>query len=110
QIVRVDALHALNAGPSAVADLKSALAEILATFRPGRASWLGRILTRRVDRILFAATKADHLHHRSHDRLEAILRRMTQTAIERAEFAGADVDVLAIASVRATREASVKRG
>ena len=110
QIVLVDALQALNAGPSAIADLESALSEILACFRPGRSSWLSRILTRRIDRLVFAATKADHLHHRSHDRLEAILSRLVQTAAERAAFAGAEVDVVALASVRATREATVKRG
>ncbi|MEJ8574414.1 YcjX family protein [Microbaculum marinum] len=110
QVVLVDALQALNAGPSAIGDLESALTEILACFRPGRSSWLSRILTRRVDRIVFAATKADHLHHRSHDRLEAILARIVRNAVERASFAGTEVDVVALASVRATREASVKRG
>ena len=38
----------------------------------------GRLLRldgRRIDRIVFAATKADHLHQANHDRLEAILRR-----------------------------------
>jgi len=110
QVVLVDALQALNAGPSAIADLEAALTEILACFRPGRSSWLSRILMRRVDRIVFAATKADHLHHRSHDRLEAILARIVQAAAERAAFAGADVDVVALASVRATREATVRRG
>src|SRR5690606_6596129 len=52
-------------------------------------------------------TKADHLHHRDHDRLEAILSRLVQRAIERAKFAGATVDVIALASVRATREGTV---
>ena len=42
------------------------------------------ILPRRIDRLLFAATKADHLHHTSHDRLEAILRWLTDKAIARA--------------------------
>jgi uncharacterized protein len=110
QIVLVDALQALNAGPSAIADLETALTEILACFRPGRGDWLSRILTRRIDRLVFAATKADHLHHRSHDRLEAILGRIVRSAAERAAFAGAEVDVVALASVRATREAIVKRG
>src|SRR5690606_12496699 len=59
------------------------------------------------DRILFAATKADHLHHGDHDRLEAILARIVQRAIARARFAGAAIDVLALASVRATREGTV---
>ena len=43
------------------------------------------MLRPRIDRILFAATKADHLHHVSHDRLEAILRLMVERAARRAE-------------------------
>ena len=54
-------------------DLEAALAAILACFRTGRARSLSALFRPRIDRILFAATKADHLHHASHDRLEAIL-------------------------------------
>ncbi|MEC9367230.1 MAG: YcjX family protein, partial [Pseudomonadota bacterium] len=104
QIVLVDALAAINGGPETAQDLEHALAEILASFRPGAGTSLSRMLFRRIDRILFAATKADHLHHTSHDRLEAILATLTHSAIERAQFAGAEIDVLALASVRATRE------
>lgn len=110
QIVLVDTLSALNAGSAAIHDLETALTDILGCFRPGRSSWLASILTRRIDRILFAATKADHLHHTDHDRLEAILRRLVARAIDRAEFAGADVQVLAVAAVRATREGEVRYG
>jgi predicted YcjX-like family ATPase len=110
QIVLVDVLEALNAGPAAMADLETALADILGAFRPGRASWLASILFRRIDRILFAATKADHLHQSSHDRLEAILKRLLGRAIARAKFAGAAVEVRAIAAVRATREGTVREG
>ena len=110
QIVLVDTLQALNGGAEAVADLESALAAILSAYRLGRANWLTGLVLRRIDRILFAATKADHLHHEDHDRLEEILARIVGRAVERAKFAGADVDVLALASVRATREGTVTRG
>ncbi len=110
QVVLVDALAALNAGPAAVRDLEAALADILGCFRTGRWTWASALVRPRIDRILFAATKADHLHHTSHDRLERILARMTEHAIKRAEFAGARVDVVALAAVRATREARVARG
>jgi predicted YcjX-like family ATPase len=110
QIVLVDALQALNGGRDAVADLESALADALSAFRVGSTNWLSGLVTRRIDRLLFAATKADHLHHEDHDRLEAILARMVARAAERARFAGTKVDVLALASVRATREGSVTRG
>jgi predicted YcjX-like family ATPase len=108
QIVLVDALAALNAGPLAVADLERALGDILAAFRVGANSWWSALFSPRADRVLFAATKADHLHHRDHDRLEAILARLTERAAERAAFAGARVEVVALAAIRATREATIR--
>jgi predicted YcjX-like family ATPase len=110
QIVLVDALSALNAGPQAVRDLETALTSVLSAFRVGANSWLSAMFRPRIQKILFAAAKADHLHHTSHDRLEAILRHLAEAAIERAAFSGAAVDVVALASVRATREASVRQG
>ncbi len=109
QIVLVDTLSALNAGPDAVVDLNSALTDILQSFRPGQNSWLSSALMKRIDKIVFAATKADHLHHSSHDRLEAITARLVDDARARAEFKGADVDVVALAAVRATREATARQ-
>ena len=108
QIVLVDALAALNSGAAAVRDLETALGDILLAFRAGRSGILSTLFRPKVDRILFAATKADHLHHTSHDRLEAILRALTARAISRAEGVGARVDVIALAAIRATREAQVK--
>jgi predicted YcjX-like family ATPase len=110
QIVLVDALSAFNAGPEALRDLEAALAGILDCFRIGRSTLFSNLFRPRIDRILFAATKADHLHQSSHDRLEAILRRTVTKAAERAEYAGAAIDVVALAAVRATREARVQRG
>lgn len=106
QIVLVDALQAINRGPEAVQDLERALTDVLACFRPGTNSLLSSILGRRIDRVLVAATKADHLHHESHDRLQALTRRLVERAVERIGMAGAGIEVMALASVRATREAT----
>ncbi len=108
QIVLVDALTALNSGPAALRDLENALSDVLRAFRAGRSSRFASVFRPRIDRILFAATKADHLHHTSHDRLEAILRALTAKAIARAEGVGADIDVIALAAIRATREAEIR--
>jgi predicted YcjX-like family ATPase len=110
QIVLVDALQALNAGPWALADLERALSEILACFRIGRGGFFSDLFSHRIDRILVAATKADHLHHESHDRLQSIVKRLADRAVKHADFSGAEVDVLALAAVRATREGTVKQG
>ncbi len=109
QVVLVDALAAIDAGPLAVEDLTAALTGALSAFRPGANSWLSRMIAPRIDRILFAATKADHLPRASHERLEAALNLITKRAIERARFAGATVDVLALAALRATREAQARQ-
>ena len=110
QIVLVDALAAINAGPEALLDLEQALGQVLDCFQTGRKTILSALLRPRIDRLLLAAAKADQLHHTSHDRLETILKRVTEHAMARAEVAGAQVDVVALAAIRATREATVRRG
>lgn len=110
QIVLVDTLRALNAGPAAVADLETALTDILACFRQGDNNVLTRLVARRIDRILFAATKADHIHSSSHDRLEALMNRLVAQAGTRAKFAGAATKSVALAAIRATRESVVADG
>ncbi len=105
QVVLVDALGAIHKGPQAVEDMRRAMADILGAFRPGRNAWLTRLLLgKRIDRILFAATKADHLHHTQHARLTAIIEALTREARDRAQFAGAETSALSLAALRATTE------
>ncbi len=104
QVVLVDLMTALNDGPAAVADLGGALSEILEAFRPGQNTWLSSILGRKIDRILFAATKADHIHSAEHDRLTGIMTALLRDSVSRASFKGAETDALAIAALRTTSE------
>jgi predicted YcjX-like family ATPase len=105
QIVLVDALSAIHSGPRAVEDLRCAMTDILGAFRPGKAAFLTRLLgAKRVEKILFAATKADHLHHQQHLHLTRIMEALLRDARARARFAGAQTEALARASLRATTE------
>ena len=106
QVVLVDALGAIHSGPQAVEDMRRAMAGILRAFRPGRNSFLSAITGKRVEKILFAATKADHLHHGQHPRLTAIMEALLRDARDRADFAGAETQAMAIAALRATVEES----
>ncbi|MEI4484650.1 YcjX family protein [Frigidibacter sp. MR17.14] len=109
QVVLVDALGAIHAGPRAVEDLRRAMADILSAFRPGTGSWLLSLLgAKRVERILFAATKADHLHHSQHPQLTAIVSALLREAKDRADFAGARTEAMSIASLRATVEEEIE--
>ncbi len=105
QVVLVDLLGAIHAGPAAVEDLGRSMNDILGAFRPGRNAWLTRLLgQKRVERILFAATKADHIHHSQHGQMTAIMEAMLRQARDRADFAGAKTRAMAIASLRASVE------
>ena len=108
QVVLVDVLGAIHAGPPAVEDLRNAMAAILGAFRPGRNAFLSRIFKGwRVEKILFAATKADHLHHTQHGQLTAITEALLSNAKDRADFAGATTAAMSIASLRTTVEETV---
>ena len=104
QIVLVDVLGVLNLGPAAILEMENALEGALNAFRPGGDSWLGRLLGRRIDSILFAATKADHLHRSNHERLRGILAKVVGRAQTRATDAGARTAFTAIAALRTTED------
>lgn len=110
QVVLADVLGAIHQGPRAVEDLRRVMSEVLSSFRPGRNSWLSSIFgAHRVERILFAATKADHLHHEQHPALTAITESLLAEAKSRADFSGARTEAMSLASLRATVEEVVTR-
>lgn len=110
QVVLADVLGAIHQGPRAVEDLRRTMADVLSAFRPGRNGWLTGILGgRRVERILFAATKADHLHHSQHPQLTAITEALLRDAKNRADFAGALTAGMSLAGLRATVEEDITR-
>ncbi|GGE60505.1 YcjX family GTP-binding protein [Actibacterium pelagium] len=108
QVVLVDALGAIHSGPAALEDLRGAMARILSAFRPGRNAWLTTLLRgKRVEKILFAASKADHLHHLQHPQLTAVLEALLREAKDRADFSGAATKAMSIAALRATVEETI---
>ncbi|WP_395542451.1 YcjX family protein [Neotabrizicola sp. sgz301269] len=110
QVVLLDVLGAIHQGPRAVEDLRRTMAEVLAAFRIGRTGWLSALLgARKVEKILFAATKADHLHHEQHPALTAITQELLAEAKARADFAGAETAAMSLAGLRATVEERVER-
>lgn len=110
QVVLLDVLGAIHQGPQAVEDMRRTMAEVLSAFRIGRTGWLASLLgARKVEKILFAATKADHLHHEQHPALTAITEGLLAEARARADFAGAETAAMSLAGLRATVEERVER-
>ena len=104
QIVLVDVLRALNDGEEAFADQRLALETILTAFRFGRRSLLRLLFGARIDRVLFAATKADHVPALQRDHLEALIANLVPVPTLRAKEAHARVAATALASIRCTED------
>ena len=103
QIVLVDVLRALNAGEEAFTDQRLALDIILAVFRFGRRNLLRLLFGARIDRVLFAATKADHVPALQRDHLEALMANLVEAPTLRAKAADARVAATSLASIRCTK-------
>ncbi|MDP2411371.1 MAG: YcjX family protein [Pseudolabrys sp.] len=105
QVVLVDVLGALLAGRTAFEDTRLATEAILQSFRYGQRTILSTLLgSARVEKVLFAATKADHIPDLQRDHLSALLRNMAAVPALDVRGSDADIDVTALASVASTLE------
>ena len=109
QIVLVDVLRSLLAGPEAFEDTKLALEALVGSFRYGQRSILSTLLGgASIEKVLFAATKADHVPSIQRDNLAELLRNMASVPTLEIKSNSAFADAMAIASVLATQEATQK--
>ncbi|GAB2795071.1 YcjX family protein [Halomonas shantousis] len=107
QIVLVDVLGALNAGPERFEDLSRALATLMRSFDYGKRSLLNRMFAPRIDRLAIAATKADHVTPEQHGNLVALLESLLAEPIKDLRYADVPVRALSLASIRATQAREV---
>lgn len=102
QVVLIDLLGALNAGPGHFADTQESLALILKSFRYGANRFLSRLFAPRIDRLLFAVSKADHVAPNQHPALKQLLELMIRPAARAARYEGITLEVMTLASLRCT--------
>ncbi len=102
QLVLVDVVNALNGGPDYVDDMRQALANITECFSYGT----GSIFSRKIDKVVFAATKSDQVLSEDHDAVRQLLSLIVRQAYKAAQYEGVEPVCEAIASVRASREVS----
>lgn len=103
QIVLLDILKALNRGPGGFGDMQTALETILESFRYGPSNLLTRLFRPRIDKLLFAATKADFVAANQHHNMERLLRRLVARPANDAAFSGVEIKTQALSSLRCTR-------
>jgi len=104
QIVLVDVLRALLAGEDAFEDACLALEHIIQSYRFGSSAWLASLLGARITRVLFAATKADHVSRMQRDHLAQLLADMSALPSLQARQGSAETAIMPVASVLCTED------
>jgi predicted YcjX-like family ATPase len=102
QIVLVDLLGPLNRGRACFDDVEAALGTVLRSFRYGPSGLLARLFRPRIEALLFAATKADHVAHNQHHNLRLLLEQMVSEAAGNARFEGIKPAFVSLAALRST--------
>ena len=104
QIVLVDLLTALNSGPLYLDDMRQALSNISDSFSYGSQNRISQLFIPKIDKVVFAATKADQIVATDHLSLVQLLSSLVEQAYENAEFEGVRPETLAVAGVRSSIE------
>ena len=105
QVVLVDVLGALLGGREVFEDTQRALDAILESFRYGQSGIIRRVLQgAHIEKVLFAATKADHVPEVQRDHLASLLRSMVALPALDIRSSNAAIDVATVASVISTED------
>jgi predicted YcjX-like family ATPase len=102
QIILVDCLGALNQGAHSFDDLNKAIEWLLGSFHYGSSNILKRLFAPKIDKLLFAASKADHVTPDQQDNLVKLLESIVHQARQHIQFEGVATESTAIASIKAS--------
>jgi predicted YcjX-like family ATPase len=106
QIILADVLKAFNKGHATFIDMRDALNMVLKSFHYGKSGLINKLFGGlKIDKILFAATKADHVTPEQLPNLESFLQNMLADSHNNASFEGVTTETLALASVKCTQAA-----
>jgi len=107
QIVLADCLTALNKGKESFADLEHAINMILESYSYGKSGLLSRLFSPKIDKLLFAATKVDHVTPEQHAPLVSLINQLIYKSKHQLNYDAVEVKTLAISSVKATQTGTI---
>ncbi len=108
QIVLADCLTPLNKGKESFADLELAMSMVLESYHYGKSGLFSRLFSPKIDKLLFGATKADHVTAEQHPAMVSLLNQLIHQNKHQLNYEAVEVKTLAIASVKATTSGMTK--
>lgn len=103
QIVLVDVLRAFNTGYDTFTDMQAAIELVLKSFNYGKSGFFKRLFNPNIDKLLFAATKADHVTPNQLPNLERFLVQMLEKSNNNIMFSGVETETVALSALKCTQ-------
>ena len=108
QIILVDCLGALNRGYHSYHDLQKALNWLMGSFAYGPSNILKRLFKPKIDKLIFAASKADHITSDQQSNLVKLLDSMLSDARKQLQFEGVVTESTLIAAIKASKNGVIQ--
>lgn len=102
QIIVVDCLKALMGGKETFMDINDSFDVLLKHFNYGSGSLFSRLFSPSIDKVMFAATKADAITNNQHANLHNLLKSMIKQASQRVRGDGSHCETMVLSAIRAT--------
>ncbi|MDP8080113.1 YcjX family protein [Phocoenobacter skyensis] len=102
QVILADCLTPLNHSQQAFIEMKLGLQQLFKHFHYGNRSLFHRLFSSNIDKLLFLATKADHITSDQLPNLENLMRQLAQEGGQHKQFDGVETGYYAISAIRAT--------
>ncbi|MBQ9275291.1 MAG: YcjX family protein [Succinivibrio sp.] len=103
QVVLIDCFQALRGGEEVFHNVNETLQALLKNFSYGDNNLLTRIFSPRIDKVIFAATKADQVTFAEQPHLLSLLQSLVSPAARQVAAAGIKCEYLVLAAIAATR-------
>ncbi|MDG6882534.1 Predicted ATPase [Phocoenobacter uteri] len=102
QVILADCLTPLNHSQQAFIEMKIGLQQLFKHFHYGERSLFYRLFSSKIDKLLFLATKADHISSDQLSNLESLMRQLVQEEGQYKQFGNIETGYYAVSAIRAT--------
>lgn len=108
QIILVDLIKTLNLGENVFDDMHLAFKNILKSFTYGSNNIISKFFNLKIDHVLFAATKADHIPASQHERYKQLLEQMISDMKQELDVKHINTEVTIFSAVKSTQFVKAK--
>jgi hypothetical protein len=106
QVVLVDVLKTLKNGYECFDDMLESIKMIMSIYSYGRNSFISKLFQTKIDKVIFCATKADHVANNQHNNYRSLLELIVEESRREIDIKGVKTLATIISSIKSTTSVS----